>query len=328
MASLYAATYPESTDGLVLYHPWLGRSDTRIEVNPESPKRFRESWGTNAGADDLLSYLSPTLAGDEEFRSWFRNWLRLSASPAGAYEFNRMIAGVDFRDVYPAVHVPTLVMYREYRPDAGEIYGDVARLIPEARLVSLPGNDYMGLFLDEPAREIEAFLKDRPARDEPNRTLLTVLFTDLVNSTARLAELGDAAWRELMEQHHRVVRSLLDRHRGREIDTAGDGFFAAFDGPARAIRCARAICEETARLGLEIRIGAHTGECEIVDDKPGGLAVVVGARVSSQARAGEVLVSGTLKDLVAGSGIAFEERGEHELKGVPGNWRLYAVVDA
>jgi class 3 adenylate cyclase/pimeloyl-ACP methyl ester carboxylesterase len=328
MASLYGATYPEATHSLALYHPWIGRSDPRIVAHYESLREFQESWGTKADAEQLLLGLSPTLAADEEFRSWFPNQLRLGASPATAYAFHRMMADVDFRDVYPAVRVPTLVLYREYRVDAGEIYGDVARLIPDARLVSLPGEDYMGIFLDEPAREIESFLRSQPHVIEPDRILATVLFTDVVGSTERLARLGDAKWRELVERHHGVVRGLIARYRGTEIDTAGDGFFASFDGPARAIRCARAICEETVRLDLEVRAGVHTGECEVINGKPGGLSVVVGARVSAIARSGEVLVSSTVKDLVAGSEIAFEDRGEHELKGVPGTWRLYAVASA
>jgi class 3 adenylate cyclase len=326
MASLFAATYPEATHSLALYHPWLGRSDPRIKgVVETSLKDFH--WGTDEDADELLRAQSPTLAADDEFRAWFRNWLRLGASPAGAFEFNRMTAEVDFRDVYPAIRVPTLVLYREYRPDAAAIYGDVARLIPDARLVGLPGDDYMGVFLDEPAREVETFVRGLRPRPEPETMLVTVLFTDVVGSTTHLAEMGDAAWRDLAERHHELVRRLLDRFRGREVDTAGDGFFASFDGPARAIRCARAICDEVRRLGIEVRAGVHTGECQLVDGKPAGFAVSVGARVSALATSGEVLVSSTVKDLVAGSGFDFEERGEHELKGVPGTWRLYAVAD-
>ena len=235
---------------------------------------------------------------------------------------------IEFRDIYPAVHVPTLVLYRAYRPDAREIYGDVARLIPDARLVELPGNDYMGIFLEEPAREIEAFLRDLPAYAEPERLLTTVLFTDVVGSTERVSELGDAGWRDLVERHHELVRRTLARFRGIEIDTAGDGFFATFDGPARAIRCARAIQNEVSDLGITARAGVHTGECEIIDGKPGGLAVVIGARITAAARPARCSYPPTVKDLVAGSAIAFEDRGEHDLKGVPGTWPLYAVASA
>jgi class 3 adenylate cyclase/pimeloyl-ACP methyl ester carboxylesterase len=326
MAALYAATYPEATHSLALYHPWIGRSDPRLKVSTDSLSDFQEQWGTTADAEGLLLSLSPTLAADDEFRTWFPNELRLGASPGTAYAFHRMMADVDFRDVYPAVRVPTLVLYREYRPDAGDMYGDVARLIPDARLVALPGQDYMGIFLDEPAREIEAFLRSDSHPIEADRILVTVLFTDVVGSTEQLARLGDTGWRELVERHHGLVRGLIARYRGTEIDTAGDGFFASFDGPARAIRCARAICNETAELGLAVRAGIHTGECEVINGKPGGLNVVVGARVSAVAHPGEVLVSSTVKDLVAGSGITFEDRGEHELKGVPAPWNLYAVA--
>jgi class 3 adenylate cyclase len=328
MASLFAATYPERTRSLALYHPWLGRNDPRLRrPSEEWLLELRDNWGTNEWADRMLEELTvaPTLAGDDEFRLWYRDWFRLSASPAGAYAFWKMVNEVDFRDVYPAVHVPTLVLYREYRPEARDIYGDVARLMPDARLVGLPGEDYLGIFLEDPAREIEAFLRDLPAHAEPERMLATVLFTDVVGATKRISELGDAGWRELVERHHQIVRRTLTRYRGIEIDTAGDGFFATFDGPARAIRCARAIHAEIADLGIGARAGVHTGECEVIDGKPGGLAVVVGARIAATAEAGEVLVSRTVKDLVAGSGLAFEDRGEHALKGVPGEWRLYAA---
>jgi class 3 adenylate cyclase/pimeloyl-ACP methyl ester carboxylesterase len=327
MASLFAATYPERTHSLALYHPWIGRSDPRLaRPDEEDLLEMRDAWGTDEFADGM--WTSQTLFGDMEFRHWYRDWIRLSASPAGAYAFWKMLEEVDFRDIYPAVHVPTLVLYREYRPDARAMYGDVAQLIPDSRLVALPGGDYIGIFLNDPAREIEAFLRDVPALEEPERILTTVLFTDVVGSTERLSELGDASWRDLVERHHDLVRRLLGRYRGTEIDTAGDGFFATFDGPARAIRCARAIQAEIAELEISARAGVHTGECEIIDGKPGGLAIVVGARISAAAGAGEVLVSGTVRDLVSGSGIEFEDRGEHELKGVLGEWRLYAVDSA
>ena len=330
MASLFAASYPERARSLTLYHPWMGRSDPRLNSpSDEDLLDLRDRWGTNEWADEILTHLGgPTLRADAEFRSWHRDLLRLSASPAGAYAFWKMLQEVDFRDVYPSVHVPALVLYRPYRPDARDMYGDVARMIPDSRLVELSAGDYMGIFLEDPAREIEAFLRDMPAYAEPERILTTVLFTDVVCSTERLSELGDASWRDLVERHHDLVRRLLTRYRGTEIDTAGDGFFATFDGPARAIRCARAIQAEIAELGISARAGVHTGECEIIDGKPGGVGVVVGARVSSVALPGEVLASSTVKDLVAGSGITFEDRGEHELKGVPGTWKLHAVMSA
>jgi class 3 adenylate cyclase/pimeloyl-ACP methyl ester carboxylesterase len=325
MASLFAATYPERTRSLALYHPWIGASDDRLYVDSEEDLReLRDQWGTSDFVDQQLRP-APSLAADKEFRLWYRDEMRLSASPSSAYAYWKSIRELDFRDIYPAVRVPTLVLYRDYRPEARDMYGDVARLIPDARLVELPGKDYLGIFLEEPAREIEAFLRDLPVREKTDRVLTTVLFTDLVGSTERLATLGDAGWRELVGRHHELVRRTLSRYRGTEIDTAGDGFYATFDGPARAIRCAREIQAEIADLGMATRAGVHTGECEIIDGKPGGLAVVVGSRISAAAENGEVLVSGTVKDLVAGSDIAFRERGEQALKGVPGKWRLYAV---
>jgi len=325
MASLFAATYPERTRSLALYHPWIGASDDRLYVDSEEDLReLRDQWGTNDFVDQQLRP-APSLAADKEFRLWYRDEMRLSASPSSAYAYWKSIRELDFRDIYPAVRVPTLVLYRDYRPEARDMYGDVARLIPDARLVELPGKDYLGIFLEEPAREIEAFLRDLPVREKTDRVLTTVLFTDLVGSTERLATLGDAGWRELVGRHHELVRRTLSRYRGTEIDTAGDGFYATFDGPARAIRGAREIQAEIADLGMATRAGVHTGECEIIDGKPGGLAVVVGSRISAAAEDGEVLVSGTVKDLVAGSDIAFRERGEQALKGVPGKWRLYAV---
>jgi class 3 adenylate cyclase/pimeloyl-ACP methyl ester carboxylesterase len=325
MASLFAATYPERTRSLALYHPWIGASDDRLYVDSEEDLReLRDQWGTSDFVDQQLRP-APSLAADKEFRLWYRDEMRLSASPSSAYAYWKSIRELDFRDIYPAVRVPTLVLYRDYRPEARDMYGDVARLIPDARLVELQGKDYLGIFLEEPAREIEAFLRDLPVREKTDRVLTTVLFTDLVGSTERLATLGDAGWRELVGRHHELVRRTLSRYRGTEIDTAGDGFYATFDGPARAIRCAREIQAEIADLGMATRAGVHTGECEIIDGKPGGLAVVVGSRISAAAEDGEVLVSGTVKDLVAGSDIAFRERGEQALKGVPGKWRLYAV---
>jgi class 3 adenylate cyclase len=205
----------------------------------------------------------------------------------------------------------------------------VAARIPGARRVEVPGPDFLIILQPEEIWiEVERFVETLRGAREPDTILATVLFTDIVGSTQKVAELGDRAWTALVEQHHAVVRRQLDRFRGRELDTAGDGFFAAFDGPIRAIRCARTISSSVQELGLEVRSGLHTGECEVVDDKLGGIAVNIGARVAARARAGEVLVTSTVKDLVAGSGLAFEERGAAELKGVPGEWRLYAVADA
>jgi class 3 adenylate cyclase len=229
------------------------------------------------------------------------------------------------RDVLTAVRVPTLVFYRA--ADAEEHAKAAVALIPGARLERLGGSDDWGIFLSpEIIDRIEAFGATLDVESEPESVLATVLFTDIVGSTAKAAELGDRGWRDLLAEHHALIRRELARHRGIELDTAGDGFFARFDGPARAIRCAGAIRVALAELGLEVRAGLHTGECELLEGKMAGIAVVIGARVAAEARPGEVLVSQTVKDLVAGSGLAFEERGATELKGVPGEWRLYAAV--
>jgi class 3 adenylate cyclase len=247
----------------------------------------------------------------------------------------RMNAHLDVRHVLPALQTPTLVLHwrDEHVFELAEAEY-LADHIPGAELVVLEGADHAWFVKPEPiAREIERFLTGVWERGEwnafePDRVLATILFTDIVDSTAKAAELGDARWRELLQQHHALVRRNLARFQGREMDTAGDGFFASFDGPARAIRCADAITKAVGELGLSVRAGLHTGECEAVDDKIGGIAVHIGARVAKEAGPGEVLVSGTVRDLVAGSGLDFEERGVAELKGVPGEWRLYALSDA
>jgi class 3 adenylate cyclase len=235
--------------------------------------------------------------------------------------------------VLPSVRVPTLVLYRQDAPldlarNAEDHARDVASQIRGARLMRVSGSDRFAIFLSlDIPDEVERFVAGEAIPEVPESVLATVLFTDIVGSTGRAAALGDRAWRELLERHHALVRRELARYRGEEKDTAGDGFFATFDGPARAIRCADAIVDGLRLLGLEIRAGVHTGECEVHEGKVAGLAVVIGARVAAAAQGGEVLVSQTVKDLVAGAGLEFEERGEHELKGVPGSWRLYSVAD-
>jgi class 3 adenylate cyclase len=251
--------------------------------------------------------------------------MRLSVSPGAAKTLFRMARDIDVRDVLPAVRVPTLVLHREGdEPESGGRY--IADRIPGSRYVELPGEDHIPWDDPEPILdEIERFVVEVTGAREPDTVLATVLFTDIVGSTERAAAVGDRAWRDLVERHHAIVRGHLDRFRGREMDTAGDGFFAAFDGPIRAIRCACAVSSAVRDLDLEIRAGLHTGECELIGEKVGGIAVNIGARVAAHAGPGEVLVSSTVKDLVAGSGIGFVDRGVTELKGVPGEWRLYAV---
>ena len=237
----------------------------------------------------------------------------------------------DIRAVLPTIQVPTLVLHRTGDPvDSVEAGRDLARRIPGATFIELPGEDWMAWAGDQGRLlgEVESFLKGiREEEASFDRVLATVLFTDIVSSTSKAAELGDSAWKRLLEHHHAVVRSLLGRYRGTEISTAGDGFFATFDGPARAVKCAQAIVEAIRGLGIEVRTGVHTGECQTIDGNVGGLGVVIGARVGSLAHASEVLASSTVKDLTAGSGLVFEDAGEHELKGVPDRWRLYRVVD-
>jgi len=327
MATLYAATYPERTIALVVFQPaargghWEDEADVQAEL-----QELRESWGTQEWCDTLLRQGAPTLADSQESREWFANWLRLGASPSFAFALNRAFFETDLTDVLPAVRVPTLVLHRGPLAEAAAL--EVAGSIPTAEAVRIPGEDYFCTFLSpEIADEIEAFVAGDRAPVVPDTVLTTVLFTDIVRSTERARELGDRAWRDLLERHHALVRRELARYRGVERDTAGDGFFATFDGPARAIRCAQAIIEDIGALGLEVRAGVHSGECELHEEKVAGIVVGAGARVAALAEGGEVLVSSTIKDLVAGSGISFEDRGERELKGV-GAMRLYSVVDA
>jgi class 3 adenylate cyclase len=324
MAVLYAATYPERTRALVLFHP-IAFPDSGDEVD-EDLRRLREGWGTQEYMDELLQFASPTLyARGEQDRLWFANWERVSLSPAFAYALNRAHAETDLRPVLPAVRAPTLVLYRHRSPTEDQAH-EVAERIDGARAVRISGSDY-GFIFESPeiGDVVERFVAGEAAAVVPDSVLATLLFTDIVGSTTRAAELGDRSWRELLGQHHALVRRELARFRGEEKDTAGDGFFATFDGPARAIRCAQAVVESVGGLGLELRAGVHTGECELHDGKLAGIAVSVGARVASLAGGGEVLVTSTVRDLVSGSGIEFEERGERELKGLPGTWNVFAA---
>lgn len=333
MACLFAATYPERVTALVLFQPVVrGGVSTPDQLRDREQfldfnARLREHWGEKEFCDELLARESPSLAEDPQERIWFANWCRVSASPAAAYALSRMYFETDLGDVLPVVRVPTLVIYRG---DFTESHArDVSREIPDARLVRVTGDDVWGIFLSpEIADEIERFVSGTNATpQEPERVLMTILFTDLVGSSARAAEIGDSAWKQLLGQHHALVRRELSRFRGNEVDTAGDGFFATFDGPARAIRCATAIRATLADLGFEVRAALHTGECELVDEKPAGIAVHAAARICATAKGGDVVVSSTVKDLVAGSGIVFEDQGLHSLRGVPGEWHLYRITD-
>jgi class 3 adenylate cyclase/pimeloyl-ACP methyl ester carboxylesterase len=328
MAALYAATYPERVDALVVFQlvQFGGGSDD--PDNQSMLRQLRAGWGTQEFSDQLLAEICPTLLGRQDDRLWFANSLRLGASPEIAYQLNKAYFDSDLREVLPAIRVPTLVLYRG-RLVEDEGVRDTATLVPNARLVRLEGSDFWGMFLSpEIVDEIEQFVASLGEEREPESVLATLLFTDLVDSTVLANELGDQRWAELVGRHHAAVREQLRRFRGTEIDTAGDGFFATFDGPARAIRCGCAIRDVLGELDLGVRVGIHTGECALAGGKPSGIAVSTGARVAAAAETGEVFISQTVKDLVAGSGIALAERGERELKGVPGTWRLYAVAGA
>jgi class 3 adenylate cyclase len=332
MTLLFAATHPERVTHMVLYATFARVvAGEGYEWAPDREERsanlanWFDLWGTGA----RLPVFAPSLAEDAAMQRWFARFERGSASPSIVKPFLEAMADVDVRDVLPSIQVPTLVMRRKNDPFLDPRHTQyLADNIPGAKLVELPGHDNLILSGDTEAvlDEIEEFITgQRPSRVDPDRALATVMFTDIVGGTERAAELGDRRWRDLLETHYGVIRSQIDRYRGREVKTMGDGFLATFDGPARAIRCATASTEAVQALGLDIRAGLHTGEVEVMGDDVGGMAVHIGARVGAKAGPGEVLVSGTVKDLVVGSGFEFADRGAHELKGVPGEWRLFAV---
>ena len=336
---MFAATYPDRTLGLVLYQAssnFLWSEETPWEWTEEQwdeqVHRFRTRWGTREDAVDDIRANAPSMTGDGEYLDWWRRYCLLSAAPGAAVSADRRGRYTDIRPILPSIHVPVIVLVRPDEPGGpswSRAAWHLAASIPGARLTELPETDGP-LWLGDQApvhAAIDGFSDEMDReRSELERVLATVLFTDIVGSTEKAAELGDRGWKELVERHHAHVRALLERYRGVEVDTAGDGFFATFDGPARAIRCARTIVEEVRTLGIEVRAGLHTGECETIDGKVGGMAVNIGARVGAAASPSEVLVSQTVKDLVVGSGAEFDDRGDHELRGVPGTWRLYAVT--
>ena len=340
MTLLFAATYPDRAWGAVIYGGFVrGTWSPEFPYEPtvaeydQSIATIPRSWASREQVVRTMQWLVPSAAEDEEEIAWWERYLRQSVSPGAAVALTRMRADIDVSAVLPAIPIPTLVVHRDSDQGSDVRAGRyMAAKIPGARYVELPGIDHAPWYGDSDAilDAIDDFLieawEDAEHESEPDRILATILFTDLVDSTARAVELGDRAWRELLTRHNERVRRQLVRFRGREVDSAGDGFFASgFDGPARAIRCARAIVDSVHELGLDVRAGLHTGECELVDGKIAGIAVNIGARVAGQAAPGEVLVSSTVKDLVAGSGLGFRDRGSHELKGIPGEWRLYAV---
>lgn len=337
MTILFAATYPDRTAALAVRsafprrmwapdYPW-GRTEEEYKRDVDRDLRFFGPRDRAVEAARALGRFS-----DEEARSYV-NIVRFGSSPGSLEALHRMNKEIDIRHVLPAVRVPTLILHgSEDEVVPLEVARYMASRIPTARVVEIPGAGHLayGAPAFAIATEVERFVTDvweagGWEEGEPDRVLATILFTDIVGSTARAVELGDRAWRTLLERHHALIRRELVRFRGAEIDVAGDGFFARFDGPARAIRCAQAITERVRGLGLEVRAGLHTGECEVMDGKVGGIAVHIGARVAEEAQPGEILVSSTVKDLVAGSGLRFRERGSTRLKGVPEEWRLYSV---
>ena len=329
MSVLFAATYPSRTTALVLYGTYAKRRNP-TEDYPWAPttqerERYAEEIEAAWAWEADMRRMAPS--SDTASAAWWARRAHASASPGAARDLILMNSQTDVRSILPAVTVPTLVLHRTGDSDSRVQEGRyIADHIPGARFVELPGDDHVPwMDGDQVVDEIEEFLTGVRPAPEPDRVLMTLLFTDIVGSTDKVASLGDSRWRTLLDEHHAVVRRELVRFRGREVDTAGDGFFATFDGPARAVRAAQAIREGLRGLGIEIRAGVHTGECELAGDAVRGIAVHTAARVAAQASAGEVLVSTTVRDLVAGSGLEFADRGVSELKGV-GEWRLYAVA--
>ena len=335
MSVMFAAAHPDRVTAMVL-HGAMGRTTEATDYPWASPaEALRESaaefiapyWGQQA--EGMVELFSPSLADDPQAVEFTARLERSAASPAMVQQIFEMFLDIDVRAILPTIHVPTLVIHRRgdrvVNRRAGE---ELASQIPGARYVELPGIDHVPWAGDTEAvlGEAEEFLTGTRSVPEPDRVLATVMFTDIVGSTQRAAEFGDAAWRELLAAHQAAVRRELERFRGREVKTLGDGSLATFDGPARAIRCGRAIAEATRPMGLEVRIGLHCGEVELMDEDVGGIAVHIAARVGALAAADEVLVSSTVKDLVAGSGIQFVDRGAQRLKGVPDEWRLFAVA--
>jgi len=325
---LFAATYPQRTIALIVFggfakrlwtpdYPWA----PTLEQREAWIHSLESGWG---GTVDIET-VAPSRAGDPEFAQWFATYLRRSASPSAAVMLARMNTHVDIRSVLPTVHVPTLVMHRTGDRDANIAEGRyLAERIPGARFLELAGSDHLWFAGDSDAivGEVEEFLTGMRTKPEPERLLATVLFTDIVKSTEKASDIGDQQWRELLDKHHALVRREIARFRGREVKTTGDGFLATFDGPARAVRCAMAVVDGVQEYGLELRAGLHSGECEIIGDDVGGIAVHIAARVQALAQSNEVLVSSTVRDLVVGSGLRFKSRGRHALKGISGKWEL------
>jgi len=334
MSLMFSATYPERTSALVLCGSFASAKAEPWSVSPEGWDQFLRQIELHWGEGVLVPFNAPSRKSDEAFVQWFGRLERASASPGSILALMRANYAIDVRHVLPAIQAPSLILHRVGdRTVPVECGRELARRIPGAKYVELPGEDHLlqafePSVLDQLIDETEEFITGARSGPEPDRVLVTVMFTDLVGSTERAAAIGDRRWRDLLDGYLGAARRELERFRGREVDVAGDGLFAVFDGPARAVRCACAIRDAVPALGLEVRAGLHTGECEVAGPKVSGIAVHTGARIAAAAHPQEVLASGTVRDLVAGSGIQFEDRGSHVLKGVPGDWRLFAVASA
>jgi class 3 adenylate cyclase len=334
LAVMFAATHPERVSHLALMHPMARLTYAPgyefAQTTEQREKTLVEPMYARWGSGENGRVLAPVMAErDPSFLEWWGRWERISASPGSMLERVRFIGEVDVREILPQVQAPTLIMNR---PDAQAMNSAHAEYfaehIPGARLIDLPGRDSIsfGEGLDEAMRAIEEFATGTTAARRDRRALATVLFTDIVGSTKHASELGDTRWREKLEEHDRITRGAVAAHGGTAIKSTGDGFLATFDGPARAVRCATELGEEVSRVGIELRAGLHAGEVELMGDDVGGMAVHIGARIGALGGPGDVLVSSTVRDLVVGSGIDFADRGEHDLKGVPGSWRVFAAV--
>jgi len=331
MELMFAATYPERTSALVLYGTYASIKADPWGVTQEQFDQFLGTVEKHWGEGILVPLNAPSRRNDEAFVQWFGRLERAVASPGAILALLRANYEIDVRHILPSIQVPTLILHRKgdtlVPVEAGRY---LAQHIPGAKYVELPGDDHLLQAFDQDVLdllldEIEEFITGARHGPDPDRVLATVLFTDIVGSTEKAAQLGDRRWRDLLEQHNDIAHRELAHFRGREVKSTGDGVLATFDGPGRGVRCARAICDSVRALGIELRAGLHTGECELLGDDVGGIAVHIAARVAAQAGPGEVLVSSTVKDLVAGSGLEFEQRGRQALKGVPGEWELFAA---
>jgi len=325
VCAMYAATYPERVPGLILHSAYAVGSEV---LTPPFEELLIDLIETAWGEGGTIHIFAPSAADDPRTVEWIGSLERYASSPGIVRQLVELEKAVDVSSVLPVIRVPTVVLHRRDDPMVDfELGRQVAAAIPGAQFIPLEGGDNFSFFGDSGAilDEVEQFITGERRHREPDRVLTTVMFTDIVGSTEQLAALGDRRWRDVLDDHYRRIRKAVERFGGQEVRTLGDGFLATFDGPARAIRCGREIADDVDRLGIATRVGVHTGEVELLDGDLAGLAVHIGARVAAEAQPGEVLVSGTVKDLVVGSGIEFSDRGDRDLKGVPGIWRLYAA---